>query len=71
MTYSLAGIGELLWDIFPAGKELGGAPANFAYHASALGGKGLIISCVGSDSLGNEMLERLGTLPLSSKCVTK
>jgi len=69
MTYSLVGIGELLWDIFPTGKELGGAPANFAYHASALGGEGLIVSCAGSDRLGDEMLERLGTLSLSCKYV--
>ncbi len=69
MTYSLAGIGELLWDIFPTGRELGGAPANFAYHASALGGEGLIVSCVGSDHLGDEILERLSTLSLSYKYV--
>lgn len=65
MTYSLVGIGELLWDIFPTGKELGGAPANFAYQASALGGEGLIVSGVGSDRLGDEMLERLEALSLS------
>ncbi len=69
MTYSLVGIGELLWDIFPTGKELGGAPANFAYHASALGGEGLIVSCVGSDYLGHEILGRLNTLSLSCKYV--
>ncbi len=69
MTYSLAGIGELLWDIFPTGKELGGAPANFAYHASALGGEGLIVSCVGADHLGDEILERLGSLSLSRQYV--
>ncbi len=69
MAYSLVGIGELLWDIFSSGKELGGAPANFAYHASALGGEGLIVSCVGSDHLGDEILERLGTLSLSRQYV--
>jgi len=69
MTYSLVGIGELLWGIFPTGKGLGGAPANFVYHASALGGEGLIVSCVGSDRLGDEMLERLGTLSLDYKYV--
>jgi len=71
MTYLLVGIGELLWDIFPTGKELGGAPANFTYHASALGGQGLIISSVGNDNLGNEMLERLGTLALSCQYVAR
>ena len=70
MTYSVVGIGELLWDMFPTGKELGGAPANFAYHVSALGGEGLIVSCVGFDHLGDEILERLGTLSLDCKYVT-
>ena len=71
MTYSLVGIGELLWDIFPTGKELGGAPTNFAYYATALGEEGLIVSCVGSDHLGDEILERLGTLSLSGQYVAR
>ncbi|MBI4283601.1 MAG: carbohydrate kinase [Chloroflexi bacterium] len=71
MTYSLVGIGELLWDIFPTGKELGGAPANFAYQASALGGEGLIVSGVGADSLGDEILERLDALSLSRQYVAR
>lgn len=53
------GIGELLWDLLPAGKELGGAPANFAYHAQALGAQALIVSRVGNDPLGREILESL------------
>ena len=69
MTYSLVGIGELLWDIFPTGRELGGAPANFAYHASSLGGEGLIVSCVGADRPGDEILERLDALSLSRQYV--
>ncbi|MBI3931686.1 MAG: carbohydrate kinase [Chloroflexi bacterium] len=71
MTYSLAGIGELLWDIFPSGKELGGAPANFAYQATALGGEGLIVSCVGSDNPGDEILARLEALSLSRQYVAR
>jgi fructokinase len=69
MTYSAVGIGELLWDIFPSGKELGGAPANFAYHFNALGREGLIVSCLGSDSLGDEILKRLETLSLTRKYI--
>ena len=34
--------GEILWDLLPAGKQLGGAPANFAYHANALGARGAV-----------------------------
>lgn len=70
MTYSVVGIDELLWDIFLTGKELGGAPANFVYHVSDLGGEGLIVSCVGFDHLGDEILERLCTLSLDYKYVT-
>ncbi|MFC1987063.1 carbohydrate kinase [Chloroflexota bacterium] len=70
MGYRLVGIGEFLWDFFPAGKELGGAPANFAYDVSALGGEGLVVSSVGSDPLGDEILERLGTLSLNFDYVT-
>ncbi len=57
------GIGELLWDLLPAGKQLGGAPANFAYHAHRLGAESLVVSGVGSDALGHEILlnfNRLG-----------
>ena len=55
----LAGIGELLWDLLPGGKRLGGAPANVACHFQELGGKGNIISAVGVDDLGEELLEQL------------
>ena len=58
------GIGELLWDILPDGKELGGAPANFAYHAQALGGEGVIVSCIGADDYGQQVLDQLNTLSL-------
>lgn len=53
------GLGEVLWDLLPAGKQLGGAPANFAYHAHALGADALVVSRVGDDALGREILERL------------
>jgi len=54
--FVLVGLGEILWDMLPEGKQLGGAPANFAYHAQALGGKGYVVSCVGNDELGGEIL---------------
>ncbi len=62
--YSLVGLGEVLWDMLPDGKQLGGAPANFAYHAQTLGGRGVIVSCVGDDDLGKEILSCLGELDL-------
>ena len=55
------GIGELLWDVFPEGRKLGGAPANFAYHCKAFGAESYPVSCVGDDDLGREILQELGT----------
>jgi fructokinase len=53
------GLGELLWDLLPDGKQLGGAPANFAYHAHALGADARVVSAVGADDFGGEALQRL------------
>lgn len=53
----VVGIGEALWDILPEGKKIGGAPANFAYHVSQFGLKSRVVSAVGDDKLGNEILE--------------
>jgi fructokinase len=55
----IVGIGEILWDMLPTGKALGGAPANFAYHAARLGAEGWAVSAVGNDVLGNEILDIL------------
>ena len=55
----IVGIGEVLWDVFPTGRKLGGAPANFAYHVSQFGLEGLAVSAVGRDGLGEETLEAL------------
>ena len=57
MKKVIVGIGEILWDILPGGKALGGAPANFAYHASRLGEEGWAVSAVGDDPLGAEIME--------------
>ncbi len=48
----VAGIGELLWDLLPEGRRIGGAPANFAYHVNASGVPATVVSCVGKDDLG-------------------
>jgi fructokinase len=50
------GLGELLWDLFPKGKQLGGAPANFAYITALLGDRSIVASRVGDDRLGQEAL---------------
>ncbi len=52
----IVGIGEALWDMFPTGKEIGGASANFAYHVSQFGLNSKVVSAVGDDCLGAELL---------------
>lgn len=53
----IVGIGEILWDLLPGGKALGGAPANFAYHAQRLGEEGWAVSAIGDDPLGAEIMD--------------
>ena len=50
-------MGEALWDVLPEGKKLGGAPANFAYHVSQFGLNSRVVSAVGQDKLGTEILD--------------
>ena len=65
----VVGLGELLWDVFPGGRRLGGAVTNFAYHAQVLGGRGIVVSCVGDDESGREIVERLAELDLTREFV--
>ncbi len=67
--YAVVGLGELLWDLFPTGKQLGGAPANFAYITSLLGDEGIPASRLGQDALGAEATRRLGELGLSTELI--
>jgi len=67
--HTVVGLGELLWDLFPSGKKLGGAPANFAYIASLLGDYGIPASRVGQDHLGEEALLRLTELGLPASFI--
>src|ERR1700751_4298662 len=60
----VVGLGELLWDLFPSGKQLGGAPANFAYITALLGDSGIVASRVGDDHLGQEALWHLKSCAL-------
>jgi len=65
MENIIVGIGEILWDVFPAGKVLGGAPANFAYHVSQFGFEGVALSAIGNDALGDEIIENLSKKELN------
>jgi fructokinase len=57
MNNIIVGMGEALWDVLPEGKKIGGAPANFAYHVSQFGFDSRVVSAVGNDALGEEILE--------------
>lgn len=59
MNKTVVGIGEILWDMLPQGKQLGGAPANFAYHASQMGCDGVAVSAIGTDTLAEEIDQHL------------
>ena len=59
MNNLVVGMGEALWDVLPEGKKLGGAPANFAYHVSQLGLDSCVVSAVGDDKLGHELMDNL------------
>lgn len=58
-------MGEALWDVLPEGKKIGGAPANFAYHVSQFGLPGMVVSAVGDDALGKEIVENFTSKGLS------
>lgn len=57
MNEIIVGMGEALWDCLPEGKKIGGAPANFAYHVSQFGFNSRVVSAVGNDPLGDEILQ--------------
>lgn len=57
MNDIVVGMGEALWDVLPEGKKIGGAPANFAYHVSQFGLPSCVVSAVGDDDLGREIIE--------------
>jgi fructokinase len=67
----IAGIGELLWDLLPQGKQMGGAPCNFAFHAMQAGFDAQVVSAVGEDQDGREILEVMKQLGLDQTFVQK
>jgi fructokinase len=69
MAYKILAVGEVLWDLLPAGKQLGGAPANFTYHCRSLGADASLVTRVGDDDLGREVLSRFRSLGLPTSTV--
>jgi fructokinase len=63
----VVGLGEVLWDLLPAGRQLGGAPFNFAFHCHRLGHPTAMVSRVGADELGREVRARVRGLGLSDE----
>ncbi len=69
MNFNVVGLGEVLWDLLLTGPQLGGAPANFAYHAHALGAQAEVITRVGDDDNGREIIRRFRGMGLSDQSV--
>lgn len=58
MNLKIVSVGEVLWDLLPDGRHLGGAPANFAYHTHSLGAETSLVSRVGKDTAGDDILSQ-------------
>ena len=69
MSFQILGVGEVLWDLFPTGAQLGGAPGNFACHAQSLGANAKVITRVGRDERGDEILRRFEKMGLPVESV--
>lgn len=60
--FRITSIGEILYDVYPEYKKLGGAPFNFIYHIWKLKGHANFVSRVGDDKNGKEMLKHLKSI---------
>ena len=67
----IGGMGELLWDMLPTGRQCGGAPANVVYHINQLGLPAFMISSVGNDADGDDLLAWLRTKSIDCRFVTR
>lgn len=71
MSFKVIGIGEVLWDLLPSGPQLGGAPANFAFHARQLGADARVITRVGNDAHGRKILQRFEEMGIKDGTVQR
>ena len=69
MKHKIIAVGEVLWDLLPDGPQLGGAPANFAYHCRSLGVDARLVTRVGDDDWGRDVLDRFRELSLPTETV--
>ncbi|MGV8095664.1 MAG: carbohydrate kinase [Mangrovibacterium sp.] len=71
MKKTILAYGELLWDLLPTGKVLGGATTNFIFRVNLFGDNAFLISRIGNDENGQEALEKLNELGLAVHYVQK
>ncbi|WP_167619946.1 PfkB family carbohydrate kinase [Maribellus sediminis] len=69
MAKKIVAFGEIVWDILPNGKVLGGTPSNLVFRCNSLGEEGHLLSRIGDDELGHAALKQLETLNISDKNV--
>jgi len=69
MQKTVLSFGETLWDLFPSGPALGGAPFNFACRVNSLGDRGIIISRIGRDDYGRKALEQIASFGMDVSCL--
>src|SRR5580765_1728985 len=69
MTWTVIGIGEVLWDLLPSGPQLGGAPTNFAFHVAGLGLRAAVVTRVGQDAWGVAVKTKFSEMRLSTELV--
>ena len=69
MSCKILAVGEVLWDLLPTGKQLGGAPTNFTFHCRSLGALARMVTRVGDDDLGRQVRERFRLLSLPTETV--
>jgi fructokinase len=70
-TFMVAGVGEVLFDVLPDAKKMGGAPVNFTFHAQQIGLNAFPVSAVGRDADGVEITDRLTRTGLSTEYIQK
>ena len=70
-TPAIVGMGEVLWDLLPAGPQLGGAPFNFVFHCHQLGHASVMVSRVGADDLGRDVRAAVRGLGLSDELIDR
>ncbi|HRX10811.1 MAG TPA: PfkB family carbohydrate kinase, partial [Draconibacterium sp.] len=69
MNKKIVAFGEVVWDILPNGKVLGGTPSNMVFRCNSFNEQGFLLSRVGDDELGNEVFDELKELKISDENV--